>query len=184
MPHSSLAIANEFLKMAQNVGKALTHLHVQKLVYIAHGFHLALYDEPLVDEQFQAWDFGPVAPELYWALKRYGSRTVTRLIRRGDATPWGSPWGSSWGESWSDTGSTGGGDRAIAEDLTPPEAVVIDQVWRDFREYEGFQLSALTHGPHSPWERVYKMGMTEPIPNNSIKDYFSQYVDAPDVAEG
>ena len=81
MSHSSLAIANEFLKRAQNDGIPLTHMHVQKLVYIAHGWNLAVNNEPLIDESFVAWDYGPVAPSLFQALRRYGAGTVTRLIR-------------------------------------------------------------------------------------------------------
>jgi uncharacterized phage-associated protein len=185
MAHSSLAIANEFLKRAQDEGKALTHLHVQKLVYIAHGFNLALYGEPLIDEQFQAWEFGPIAPDLYRALRHYGSGPVTRLIRRGEASYW-----IEGDTGWSDTGglsatASSTGFQPVTEVLVGPERSVVDRIWHDFHEYEGFQLSALTHGQRSPWKHFYKRGKTEPIPNNSIKLYFEQFVvEITDAAEG
>src|SRR5262249_27032186 len=144
MPHSSVAIANEFLNRALDDGKALTHMHLQRFVYIAHGFHLAINHQPLVDEQFQAWEFGPIAPELYQALKRYGSRPVIKLIRRGDESSWGV---SDTGWTGDLSGDAGGGP--VAEPLTKSEKEVIDLIWNNFRAYEDYQLSALTRGPRS-----------------------------------
>lgn len=163
MAHSSLAIANEFLKRAQAEGKALSHMHVQKLVYIAHGWNLALHNEPLIDEPFQAWEFGPVAPGLYRALKRYGSGNVTRLIRQGDDTSF-----------HDDDGDT------VRARLSQQDEDVINQVWDEFKKYEAFQLSALTHQPRSPWRKFYSEAKrNQPIPNNSIQDYFAEIADAP-----
>lgn len=162
MSHSSLAIANEFLKRAQREGVTLTHMHLQKLLYIAHGWSLATRNQELVDEAFKAWDYGPVLPGLWQSLKRYGSDSVTRLIYRGEDTP-----------SLSDDG-----DVAVAY-LTVQELAIIDQVWHEFKGYEAFQLSALTHKDNSPWDRAFKRGQNSAIPNNDIQDYFSVLADAP-----
>lgn len=161
MTHSSLAIANEFLKRAQAEGKELTQMHVQKLVYIAHGWNLATNNEPLIDEQFQAWDYGPVAPGLYQALKRYGAGPVTRLIRKGDDTPW----------------PTDDGDEPVSAQLLPSELRSIDQVWAEFKDFAAFQLSALTHQGRSPWVQAHRLQRSGPISNNSIQQYFSELSD-------
>jgi len=44
-------------------------MKVLKMVYIAHGFHLASTDEPLIKENILAWQYGPVIAELYFQLK-------------------------------------------------------------------------------------------------------------------
>jgi uncharacterized phage-associated protein len=163
MTHACSAIANEFLKRAQAEGRPLTHMHLQKLVYIAHGWHLAVNNEPLVDEQFQAWEFGPVSLSMYRALKGYGSGPITRLIRQGDDTP---------GRPEDD------GDSVTAK-LELSEREIIDQIWQEFREYKAFQLSALTHKPDSPWDNAFKRGgQNTLIPNNDIQDYFAVLADA------
>ena len=84
--HSSLAIANEFLRRAKDDGRELTQMHLQKLVYLAHGWCLAVTGKPLIEEKIQAWDYGPVIKPLYDALKSYGSANIPRLIRWADAT--------------------------------------------------------------------------------------------------
>lgn len=165
MTHSSMAIANEFLKRAQAEGRSLTHMHVQKLVYIAHGWHMAINNEPLVDEQFQAWDYGPVLPSLYRALKQYGSGTVPRLLRRGDDTPF----------FYDDDGDT------IISRLNEPERSSIEQVWNEFKDFAAFQLSALTHKEGAPWKgAIDRYGRNAPIANNAIQDYFTQLADQPE----
>ncbi|OQY42717.1 MAG: hypothetical protein B6240_13665 [Desulfobacteraceae bacterium 4572_87] len=49
----------------EEAGDLISNLKLQKLVYYAQGFYLALYDEPLFNEPIEAWTHGPVIRELY-----------------------------------------------------------------------------------------------------------------------
>lgn len=64
-------VANFFINFTQNHGDCLTNLKLQKLVYYAQAWHLALYDEPLFESDFQAWVHGPVCPPLYARFREY-----------------------------------------------------------------------------------------------------------------
>jgi len=69
-------------RMGAQSGWRLTNLAMQKLAYIAHMVHLASFDgEPLVFGQFEAWDLGPVHPQLYRALRRFGSSPVKDIFQ-------------------------------------------------------------------------------------------------------
>ena len=64
--------AKYFLAQAsEDAGDLISNLKLQKLVYYAQGFHLALYDEPLFLEAIEAWTHGPVVPDLYRHYKKY-----------------------------------------------------------------------------------------------------------------
>ncbi len=77
MSITALDVANVFLKLTEpESGDALTNLKLQKLVYYAQGFHLALFDKPLFAEKILHWDHGPVVRELYAAFKDFGSNAV------------------------------------------------------------------------------------------------------------
>ncbi|MGA7027993.1 MAG: type II toxin-antitoxin system antitoxin SocA domain-containing protein, partial [Candidatus Acidiferrales bacterium] len=70
-------VARYFLALVdEDAGDSLSNLKLQKLVYYAQGFHLALYGEPLFPEVIRAWRHGPVVPELYHALKQFGAGPV------------------------------------------------------------------------------------------------------------
>lgn len=58
-------IADYFISLAHETGSLITNLKLQKLVYYAQAWYLALYGIPLFEEDFQAWIHGPVIPELY-----------------------------------------------------------------------------------------------------------------------
>jgi uncharacterized phage-associated protein len=55
----------------------ITHLKLQKLLYYAQGFHLALKGEPLFPDAIEAWAHGPVVPAIWHAYKEYGNGPIT-----------------------------------------------------------------------------------------------------------
>ncbi len=77
MPFSSKAIANELLDIAWEKEASLTPMKLQKLVYYAQGWHLALKKTALVFEQIEAWEYGPVVVSLYHEFKGFGNRPIT-----------------------------------------------------------------------------------------------------------
>ena len=74
---SCFDIANYFIWLAKETGSFVSNLKLQKLVYYAQAWHLALHDAPLFDEDFQAWVHGPVIPELYQKYKVFGWQPIT-----------------------------------------------------------------------------------------------------------
>ncbi|MGL6341495.1 MAG: Panacea domain-containing protein [Waterburya sp.] len=62
-----LDIASYFIVKAYEDGieAEMTNMKVQKLLYYSQSLYLALYDEPLFDEEIQAWRYGPVCPRAY-----------------------------------------------------------------------------------------------------------------------
>ena len=69
-------VANYFLWLANDIGSFVSNLKLQKLVYYAQAWHLALYDCPLFDEDFQAWIHGPVIPELFEKYQHFGWQPI------------------------------------------------------------------------------------------------------------
>lgn len=65
-------IAEYFIHLANETGSFISNLKLQKLVYYAQAWHLALYDEPLFAEDFEAWVHGPVIPQLYQKYRKFG----------------------------------------------------------------------------------------------------------------
>jgi uncharacterized phage-associated protein len=74
---SCFDVAKYFLSQAsEDAGDLISNLKLQKLVYYAQGFHLALYDKPLFPEAIEAWISGPVVPVLYEYYKKYGAGAI------------------------------------------------------------------------------------------------------------
>ena len=65
-------VADYFLCFCREHGDYLTNLKLQKLVYYAQAWHLALSGKPLFDDEIQAWIHGPVIPTVYQRFKKCG----------------------------------------------------------------------------------------------------------------
>ena len=55
---------------------SVSNLASQKIIYFAHMAHLALEESPMVNELFEAWEFGPVLPNLYDRVKMFGKEPI------------------------------------------------------------------------------------------------------------
>jgi len=63
-------IADYFITKFGSEGQ-ITPMKLIKLVYIAHGWYLGITNKPLIDENPEAWKYGPVIPSLYHKYKSY-----------------------------------------------------------------------------------------------------------------
>ena len=75
--YNALDIAKYFITLASPEDEDLiTNLKLQKLLYYAQGFNLALYEQPLFSESIKAWQYGAVVPEVYYNYKEHGSNSI------------------------------------------------------------------------------------------------------------
>lgn len=61
---------------------SITAMKLQKLVYYSQAWSLVWDEEPLFNEEIQAWKNGPVVPELY---KAHAGQFRIESLPRGDA---------------------------------------------------------------------------------------------------
>jgi uncharacterized phage-associated protein len=72
MTYDARSIANWFLDRSQKDESALSIMSILKLAYIAHGWRLEMKNEPLFDNRIEAWQHGPVVPDVYSAFRPQG----------------------------------------------------------------------------------------------------------------
>lgn len=75
-------IANYFLWFSNSKNQAIDSLKLQKLTFFAQSWHLALYKEPLFEEDFQAWRYGPVIPAMYSQYSRFGKKPIQLTVTK------------------------------------------------------------------------------------------------------
>ena len=63
--------ANYFVSLSNDTGNLISNLKLQKLVYYAQAWNLAVFKTRLFQADFQAWVHGPVVPALYVKYKPF-----------------------------------------------------------------------------------------------------------------
>ncbi|WP_200905587.1 type II toxin-antitoxin system antitoxin SocA domain-containing protein [Methylobacterium sp. ARG-1] len=121
-------------------------MQILKLVYIAHGWRLGLYGKPLIKDEVQAWQYGPVIPRLYNAMRHFRSSPVVG--------PLSAP---------------------SSDTLNKNEKSIVEQVYNIYGDMSGPALSRLTHAPGTPWDMTYEDGeFGVEIPNDIIEDHYER----------
>jgi len=166
-PYNSLAVANNFIDLAINLGdKSVTPMKLQKLVYFAHGWHLALSEQqvPLLSESVQAWKFGPVIRSIYHEFKDCGNEPIEKM-----AEVFSCDMDSRF--------------NSMVPKIEPESEsfALIKKIWEVYGKYTGVQLSNATHLPGTPWYITWEVngGKNEHgaiIPNNLIADFFKKQI--------
>lgn len=162
-PFPVKAVANAILDKSFAEKRPVSPLKLQKLLYYAHGYYSAAYGQPLVDEAFEAWQYGPVVPAVYHEFKDFGNSPITR-----EATD----------ISWDDDEVDSIPVPPLFDD--PRVQKVIDYVWKQYGHLSAVALSEMTHRPDSPWDKTMKankFGLKNvDIPQALIDEYFGTLV--------
>ncbi|WP_420225750.1 Panacea domain-containing protein [Pigmentiphaga litoralis] len=109
-------------------------MKLQKLLYYAHGWCLALQNEPLLVDKFEKWTYGPVVPSIYYEFRDYGARPISAIgtrpengtlparpiVKRSDVWTW---------------------------DL-------IRKICEEYGRLDGIQLSIMSHSENGAWAKT------------------------------
>lgn len=153
-------IANFFIKKALFENEKLDVLKLNKLIYIAHGWHLAYFNEPLINEPVQAWQYGPVISNIYHEFKRCKNDPIKKtaydfLLENGQIRY----------------------EKYEMPDDSDELIRFLSKIWETYKSYSGVQLSKWSHEPNGPWYKSWHetgaaFKKNQIIPNEMIKDYF------------
>lgn len=141
MAVSALSAARTLCQMR---GWAVTNLELQKILYIAQMFHLGTTGRPLLTEKFEAWDYGPVIPELYRRVRGFGSDPVRNVFH------------------WETEVAPGSS-----------EYQMLKQASDATKDLSPGRLVSITHWPHGAWYKCYQPNVRGIIiPNDMILDEY------------
>ena len=125
----------------------ITHLKTQKLLYFSVGHCLAKNNRYIVEEKFQAWQFGPVLPGAYNSLKKYGEGQIYELIEYED------------GQCYLYT------EGEVFEG--------IQYTINKLKDFSAWELVEKSHAEDGPWlETVRTKGLKTDIDIDAIKQHF------------
>ena len=106
-----------------------------------------------VNEEPEAWEYGPVFKSLYHALKFYGGDKIT--------TPIVLPRGEGFEAP------------EISESECRDSLEFLKEVWKAYKHVTVGQLAGATHREGTPWHTAYQAGERHTlISNKSIKEYY------------
>ena len=133
----------------------ISPMKIQKLVYLAHGWYLAVKGKPLIDDPIQAWHYGPVIPNLYQEFKKYGEGPIKRFAL--EYNPYTNE------------------PLTVASPNDESTIQILNKVYDFYGGFSAIQLSNLTHKQGTPWADTWGEGdipSGTPIDNDKIKEHF------------
>lgn len=122
MAYNVINVANKIIELSLKENKLLAQISIIKIVYLIHGFHLALYNKNLIQEFFVAWKYGPVCKELYDKIKIFENNKIDKIIN---------------------------GYKKI--EFSEESNKLIEDIYNYYKNTPPFKLAEITHKPGGAW---------------------------------
>lgn len=155
MAYEAKAVANYFLDLANSDKEGISPMKMQKLIYFAHGWCLAITKRPLIKERIEAWEYGPVISSIYQEFKEFGNESITRHARSIDIN------------------SFSFNTPRIPKDRENKK--LLNKIWEVYGVFSAVKLSKMTHQPGTPWDEtreLYGTSKNTIIDDEMIREYF------------
>lgn len=126
-----------------------SNLVLQKMLYLAHMSYLGQHSAALIEQPFEAWDYGPVIAPLYSRAKIFGDTPVRDVF-------YNEP-----------------------EIASSPEGVMLTSAYNHLKDKSPGELIAITHWELGAWAKNYERGVKHKlIPAHDIIDEYNKRLSA------
>lgn len=142
--YKAVDVAKYIIWYCKQQGYSISNLKLQKILYFVQAAFLVDHNRQCFAEQIEAWDFGPVVPEVYHHFKIFGSSDIPAF--------------------------EGLNKKTI---IKRSERKIINEMVDQCAEYSASSLVEITHH-QDPWCKAYKKGRNNIISNESIRKYFNE----------
>ena len=145
----ALDVAQYFIYLANQENKSITNKKLQKLVYYAQAWSLALNNKKLFSEHIEAWVHGPAIRTLYVQYKNFGFGPIEEEVK----------------------------DTSINK-ITGKNKELLNEVWGAYGKLDAGYLEMLTHSER-PWQEAREGLQSHENSENTIsiktmKSYYSE----------
>lgn len=125
--------------------EGLSNLKIQKLIYFIEASFVVKFNKKLFSQNFTAWEYDPVIPDLYYKLKKIAKNLIFYQEFKKN-----------------------GNDKNITNALNQEELDFLETTFIKFNKFSSFELVTLSH-IYGPWKEVAK---NEEITKEDMKNFF------------
>jgi len=143
--YKALDIARYIIERCREKNRTVSNLKLQKILYFVQAEFLVTKNQPCFAEVIEAWDFGPVVPEVYYEYRMYGSANIPCI-----------------------------GRSRVSQLISARDKEILNGIIDECSRYSASALVEITHN-QTPWVEAYdQAGYNNEITAKSIKDYFME----------
>ncbi len=117
-------VAEYFLWLAKEEGKSMTNKKLQKMIYYAQAWFLAIHGNKIFNDKIEAWVHGPAVRAVYIKYKKFGFGPIDLLPSKEEILE-------------------------IPED----KKNFLKEVWKIYGKYDAAYLERLSHS-EIPWQKA------------------------------
>lgn len=124
----------------------VTNLEIQKILYLANMVYLGRNNTLLINEEFEAWKYGPVLPKLYNLLKRFGVSPIKKYVFDNEV-------------------------KTINDDKINQ---LLIEAWEKLGYKANWELVSMTHRKNGAWKKVYEENKNNTITIDHIRNEYME----------
>lgn len=140
--YNAIDVAKYIIWFCKEKGYSISNLKLQKLLYFVQAQFLITVGRPAFSEEIEAWDFGPVVPEVYQYFRMWGSSELPHFL------------------------AANAKSRIYKRDQE-----IMDEILMECAQYSASFLVDITHN-QDPWHNAYEKYCNNVITKKSIEEYF------------
>lgn len=85
--YSALDVSNYIISYCNSIGKKITNLELQKVLYFVAGEFFRISGRDVIAEDFESWQLGPVIPVVYDTFSIYGGNPLKPVSTKAKISP-------------------------------------------------------------------------------------------------